>query len=403
MTHNPSTSPLQATLLLSLLSSSFAGATGIEQAYHDATAAARGNAFAATADTPAAVHYNPGGLAWQDEIAVQGTFFGTWSDTEYSGALGNASSTRSFQQTGALFASIPLEQVTLGFGLTTPHGLGIEYADDVAFRDLGYEADLAHLLFNSQIAWKISDTLGVGIGLSLAYNDLSLRQGIIAPGDSFSFEGTGWGLGWTAGVLWRPHEQHSFGLTYRSAIDVDIDGDARTQTVFPAVSDTSVNGETAFNYPQQVVLGYAWRPTERLLFEVNATWTDWTSFDTFRLELPGPDIEQPYDYNPSWVIGGGVSYAATDKLTLNAGYLYGEASVPDSTFNPLVPDSDLHVFSAGLQYQFSSYEVAATYLLGIRESRDVTGSPAAPFSGVSSDGRWETDGHTLLVSLKKTF
>ena len=96
----------------------FAGATGIEQAYHDATAAARGNAFAATADTPAAVHYNPGGLAWQDELAVQGTFFGTWSDTEFRGAVGRERTTDTFKATGALFATVPLDKVTLGFGLT---------------------------------------------------------------------------------------------------------------------------------------------------------------------------------------------------------------------------------------------------------------------------------------------
>ena len=91
-----------------------------------------------------------------------------------------------------------------------------------------------------------------------------------------------------------------------------------------------------------------------------------------------------------------------EQLTLNGGYLFGEETVPDSAFNPLVPDSNLHVLSTGFQYRFSSVEVAATYLYGFRESRTVSGSPAS-LAGISSDGRWSTDGHTLLVSVKKTF
>ena len=92
-------------------------ATGIEQAYHDAIAAARGNAFAATADTPAAVHYNPAGLAWQDTASITGTFFGTWSESSYRGALGSQTTSERFKNTGSLFAAIPFERFTLGLGL----------------------------------------------------------------------------------------------------------------------------------------------------------------------------------------------------------------------------------------------------------------------------------------------
>ncbi len=49
----------------------------------DAFATARGNAFVATADTPAAVHYNPAGLTQLEEASIQAGF--------YSIVLGNRS------------------------------------------------------------------------------------------------------------------------------------------------------------------------------------------------------------------------------------------------------------------------------------------------------------------------
>lgn len=389
---------LTALLLIENLS-----ATGIEQAYHDAVAAARGNAFAATADSPAAVHYNPAGLAWQDQAAVSGTFFGTWSESSYNGPLGNVTTSERFKNTGSLFAAIPFDRFTLGLGLTSPHGLSIDYQDTSALRSLALDAELAHLVFDAQLSGKITKQLSFGAGLAIAYDDLSLNQGLFVPGDSFGFEGDGWGLGFKAGLLWKPHEKHSFAITYRSEIDVEIDGSARTRTIVPGPSDTSVDSSTEFNHPQQWTLGYAWKPTDRWLFEVNATWTDWRSFDTFRLSLPGADLVQPYDYEPSWVIGGGVSCRLNDALTLNGGYLFGQETIPDSTFSPLVPDANLHVISAGLQYCWDTWEIAATYLYGFREDREVTGSPASPATMVTSDGQWQTDGSTVLLTLKKEF
>ena len=398
-------------LLLSSSPSLFA--TGIEQAYQDATAASRGNAVAASIESAAGIYYNPAGLAHITRAEVQTTLLGTFPETRYSGVLGSTSSSHDFAATGSFFAALPVEGLNgvVGIGLTLPHGLSVEYPEDGPLRSLAIESELAHAVFTATYSTKLSETVSFGLGLSYARDDIQTRQGLFVPGDFIDLDATGSGWGYTFGLQYRPNDSHSFGLTYQSQISVDLKGDISIRSLLdplgnplPTPFDLSAEARSHIRYPDKIIAGYAWQATEKTQVELNATWTGWDTLDQIDVStsIPAPELSTPYNHQPNFVLGLGVSHELNEHWTLHGGYLYGESVVPDSTFSPFIADSDLHVFSIGGTYSSEDCEITGTYLYGRRKGRNVSGSPTSPI-GVSSDGRWETDGHTFLATIKRRF
>ena len=385
-------------------------ATGIEQAYHDAQAAALGNAVSSRIDTAAAVHFNPAGLALIDRTELQATFFGTWAETDFQGAAFSTTSNQGFTPSGSLFFASPLPEDwgVVGLGLTLPHGLSSSYPEDSDLRNLAIDATLIHARLTGSYARSLSDTLRIGFGLVYAYDDLETRQGIAVPGDSnqLSVNGSSWG--WSFGLQWEPHPQHAVGFTFRSGLEIEHSGTLTTTTVLPTAQSFASPAESEIDYPDQYVLSYSWQATPALNLGIDVQWTDWSSFDEFSASANTPlgtlDLSVPWDYQPGLIIGVGAEYTVNPSLTLRGGYLFGESTIPDETLTPFVPDSDLHVFSLGAQWDWQDWSLAATYLYGLREEREVQGSPSDALTGtISSDGIWNTDGHTTLITLTRRF
>jgi long-chain fatty acid transport protein len=223
-------------LALLLLLPSLALGYGTRDATQDAEATARGNAFAATADDPAAIYYNPAGLMQLDGFNVEAGFYGISIDEQYKplhGQEGGHDSTGHdpFQAAPQLFLSYhPKDQVySFGIGVYSPFGLKTEWPDDASFRQAGVYGSLVMLAFNPTFAVQITRSLSLGLGISANYMDADLREGLTAmPGDSFSFKGNGLAVGGDAGIMWKPTQQHSIGFTYHSPISGDLTGHTQT-------------------------------------------------------------------------------------------------------------------------------------------------------------------------------
>lgn len=389
-----------------LASNSCIYATGIEQAYHDPTAAARGNAFSATADTPSAVHYNPAGLVWQEAPAIQGFSMFSRTNIRHDNISGGNQDAYQTILTGAFFANYPglaNDRLALGLGVIIPHGMGIEWSDNSLLRSIAQEATLTHMIISPTLSYRVNDCLSVGLSLNYAYDDLELTRGLFIPGDSFTFKGTGDGWGASLGVLWKPTDQWSVGMTYRSSIETHISGSATTETLVPVVSQSTVSGKTEFDYPQQIVAGVAYTPNDRWLFELNVQWTEWSAYKDFRLELPTGDLISPNNYDDTFLVGFGARYRLSDQIDLNFGYLYSQAAVSDSSYNAFVPDAPLHILSVGVDSYINNWKLSAAVLYGHREERKVSGSPISPTSMLSSDGTWKADGVSLLFGATLSF
>ena len=153
----------------------------------------------------------------------------------------------------------------------------------------------------------------------------------------------------------------------------------------------------SIDFPQQAGIGYAWRPIRPLKVEADVVWTDWNTLDSVVLRSGNPAFNSalPADWKSGFSYRLGVQYELSKEWTVRGGYAFGQNAVPGSTFSPLVPDSNFHLFAVGLGYNRPGWAVDAAYQLIYREGREINDS----VSGPAVNGTWDNTIHTVMVSL----
>jgi long-chain fatty acid transport protein len=388
---------------------SFAFGLGIRIADQNPFATARGNAFTATADNPSAIYYNPAGITQLEGTrALLGAYAITLEakvDLDAGGGNSRFSSTNDeLQFAPQLYLTYKPKnsRVAIGLGVYAPYGFGLEYPDDTPFRTLAHKGNIAYLTVNPVLAWQITDTLSVAVGATINYARAELEQGVLAPGDSFRFKGDATAYGFNGGIMWNPHKMHHFGISYRSATTMEFSGHTHLRTDPFTVAtpfgpfrvagiDREEDASTRFHFPQNIVVGYSFRPTENWNFEINVDWTDWDSLDTLNLRQASGDVALPFNWESSFFYEFGVTRKLPCNFSVSAGYIYSENSVPNESFNPIVPDSNRHIFSAGIGQRFEHFDWDLAYEFAYGPSRTIAqGSPA--------DGTYQFRSHAITLS-----
>ena len=391
---------LAALLLFPFLSEHLLGA-GFYLPNQDALATAKGNAFVATADSAAAVHYNPAGLTQlQSPQAILGA---------YAIQLGNQARTdgttyepkSEWQLVPHLYYAYPLDdRVALGIGLNSPFGLGNDWGQETSFRTIGAEAYLSHPGLILALAYEFNDQLSVGGSLTINYVDLTLEQGLGAvPLDYLRFEGDGVSLSATLSLRWQPRIEHAFGIRVTSGTSHTLDGDLESS----ALPDSSA--ELDFRTPLRVAAGYSFRPTPRWNIEFNIEWLDWDSLNTLELKSPalspGGTAPLVFNWQSNFIYELGFTYTTDAGYVLAAGYDYNENAEPDATFNPLVADANRHWLNAGIGRRLGNSMLTLAYQFGY-SNRRVRNNPVNA-AGQSANGRFESRHHAFVLSLRHSF
>ena len=245
----------------------FALADGFHLAGQSPEAVAKGNAFIATANTAAAVHYNAAGLTQIDGSSVQVGFYAISLDIEAKTAVGNFDLEREIQFTPQIYSAFRMdEKWVLGLGLNTPFGLASEWDHDTPFRTVATKSELKYATLWVVGAYEVNDCLSIGGGIGIHHADIDLRRGIgLAPTDEFTFEGDDQAVSWTLSVLWQPSEKHSFGAVYRSETDFTLKGESHSSPAYAFLprQDAQVDLTT----PATFGVGYSYRPNKKWNFE----------------------------------------------------------------------------------------------------------------------------------------
>lgn len=348
----------------------------------DPAAIARGNAFAATADNPSALYYNPAGITQLEGHNLQlGSlvYFNIYVDYKSPAGAKTENDTSILPVPHLYYAYSPADSpLSYGFGVYAPFGLGVKWHDDAPFATAGLESKLSYITINPVVAYQVGPSLSVAIGPNINYSQAKLRQqatGAI-PGSSFTFEGDDIGFGFNAGVLWQPHAQWSFGLNYRSASTIDYEGDGTFSPVPPLPSKTDSSAE--FKFPQIISGGVSYRPTPDWNLEVNVDWADWDTLNTVAIKNVGP---LPLNWESSFFYEAGVTRFLGEGYFMSAGYFFSEASTPDDNFTPIVPDTDLHVASFGVGRKGEKWDWAVAVQMIGGGYRKVTGNVNSTVDG----------------------
>jgi len=396
-------------------------ANGIRLVSQDAFAAARGEAFVATADNPSAIYYNPAGLTQLEGNTLRGGLNGLYFDPTFEPPAGRANSGTTYHIDNNYAAapqvyyahtwtSVP---VSVGVGAYSPYGASVTWPQDTGFRAVAIEGSLTYFRVNPVVAAEITPGLSLGCGVMVDYACTTSEQGLLRTAspfaNQFSFEGDGWSVGYNIGLLWRPHEKLSFGATFRSTTTLNFKGSTEIE-MQPVIQPAELPASLQYEFPLTAVFGVSYRPTPKWNLEVNADYTDWSSFDVLTIHQeqtpPFPvqrNVPITLEWKPSWIYEFGVTRYFDKGWHASAGCLYNQNSVPDDYYTPLVADLDRYFVAVGFGRKGRQLDFDITYQFGYGPPRTVVNSisPSQPgnFVGQNANGTYEWISHAVLVSV----
>jgi long-chain fatty acid transport protein len=356
---------------------------------HGASATGQAAAFAAQADDPSALHYNPAGMNQLEGIQVSaGTLF-IGGDVRFKSASGgnvkggvNGRIANPPPGTFFLTAHLPalglknLPNWTAGIGVTIPYAVQLEYPENSLIAPVMTQAALPLLDIKPTLAYKLNDYISVGGGLDIYTfaSFLGEGQGEFQqnPGINLEANGTDTALGFNASLLLTPIRNDAgkpllnFGFVYRNGADLNLKGDFRANGAKVADAETTVELPDIYTW---AIAGWPIRNSRHeWKIEVDVEYADWTDFKNLDLQLSdfkdpnlqlffGETIPQPRNYRDTWLLLIGTEYKALSPpalpnwdVALRAGYIRSETPIPNRTFEPAVPDADYNAISVGVGF-----------------------------------------------------
>jgi len=385
--------------LLSILVAAPSYGAGFGVFQQGAKAMGMAGAFTAQADDPSAMFHNVGGLAHQKERAFQlGATLVSIGATDFEGSESGFAAGATERSEAQLvipphfYWVEPLgDRWTFGLAVNSPFGLTSEWrGGDFSGRFLSRKASLNSLDVGTNLACKVSETLGVGFGVIVRFSEVELVRNL--PGfDPWSGQlvdiaeitlasDLDSGIGYQMGLSSHPNSSWSWGLSYRSKIEVDYDGDGRLRQILAsnAEFDASISAAIPFGrdlpfsmtieFPDMASLGLAVKPSPDWLVELDINWTGWSSLTEYAIRFsqsPEFDLTLPqrwedvYNYRlgVSRSSGSAGARAGVRDSQWRFGISFDQTPQPLMTLDPLLPDGDQSAVTLGYGFQKSSTSV----------------------------------------------
>jgi len=366
-----------------LLGASAASASGFQVNLNGQKNNGMGGVGVALSLDQAAMFYNPGALAMVRSNGVQVGVNAALARNAFIPESGGGQSqldNKLVTPVNFYAAFGPKEgKWKVGIGAYTPFGSELHYASNWEGRYALTDINLRSIFAQVTASYAITPQLSVGAGLvMLAYGDVDLQKDVPlsaqsgAPTPHVTLNGKAQKtFGYNAGILFKPSDKLSVGVSYRSQVDAKIkSGDVRLRDVIAATGSnfTATNFAATLPLPATATVGVAIMPNEKLTISADANLVFWSAYRTLDFTFSGNN-----GYGPNaGLVGGsttssakrfyqdalcfrlGGQYQVTSGLTVRAGGFYDMAAVKDGYITPETPDADRIGLTAGFTYEFAS-------------------------------------------------
>jgi len=397
----------------------FLFSAGFDISEHGTRATAMGSAFIARASDPSAIFYNPAGIAFLGKkwfyvggtlIAPKGSFEGA---NPFPGeGVKEELEPQYFPVPNVYIVYPATDKLTMGLGVYSPFGLGTKWKDPENFtgRYISTDSSITMFTINPVVAYKFSDKIAFGAGFEYSFSKLHVVQ-YIPVYNPFTYSITDVGtasldsdwkgsISFNAGILVKPSDKFSIGISYRNSQKVSYTGIADFSQIFtgnqifdymvnqllPFGEDVKVNA--SIKYPSYLGGGIAFYPNEKLSIEFDVGYTFWSMYDRLPISFPDYPMLNPSDeetkeyYHNNVTVRFGVEYMITEGTYLRAGYVYDQEAADAESVTPQLPDTTRHLVSVGLGKSLNEnlyIDLSAIYLLG--EDRSTEGKSKYGYEG----------------------
>lgn len=375
-------------------------------------------AYVADAGGADTAYFNPANMAFGDEkqklevdmtaITLSAMTFKGTAPTAGSGApdeSGGVSETEHFIVPALHYVSPAFGDWRFGFSIVVPAGLTKRWETQPA-RGYAKNFTLQTVEVNPSFAFRLSSEVSIAGGVRLIHTSGIVQSASVASRD---MHGSGLDFGYNLAVAYRPSTALRFAATYRSNVDLHVNGNAKLYFPDDGVYGGPVyyDGDAKVSVPIPAVLqlaaAYTFNATGDYPTTVEAVaersfWSSYVELDFDYKSSIGPltpSFDAPVDKH--WSDSDTFRVGVTQGLkawTLMAGFAYDTNPVPEKTLSFELPDSDAYIFSGGVRYRIDgAWDVGLGALYDIKKTRTVR----AENNDMGIDGTF-SDASALLVT-----
>ena len=362
-------------LIPALIAVAFSGgafASGFQLSEQSASGIGVANAgAAAAAEDASTIFFNPAGMTYLPEghnISFATTILDrrTHFTNEGTGGILNSTYGKPIGDSGgngggthaipALYYSYALtSDWRFGFAVNPTFADETDYDKTFTGRYSGLKTSIEIINFNPSVAYKVNDALSVAFGINYAKANVNFKQAVPSlptGADGVGrLKGDGDGWGYNLGVMWKIQPETRLGLSYRSKIKFDLEGE-KIQT------GTATRSITAdLETPDTASLALHHQFSDKWAVLADYTWTGWSSLQKLEpVYSDGTRAVSPlrYNFKDTYRVGLGTTYKLNNQWMLRVGTAYDKNPVPSDEFRTMtVPDADRYWLALGAKWNIT--------------------------------------------------
>lgn len=372
-------------LLVSAVAASTLMASGYKIPEQSLNSTALAGAYVSNATTADAAYFNPANMAFMssDRHLELNAMYIHLNPIDFSGQVGGPTTDVHTAQSASEDFLIPQiylvakpmgedESVRLGLSINEPAGLSKRWPEGVQAM---YAEEFTFKLIevNPSLSYKVLDNLAVAAGVRFVYT-----KGIIKTspaGGGLDMDGSSWDLGYNLALSYMPFDMWGMALTYRSKVDLTVEGGQATGYTPPY--PTATPASVTIPLPATLTFATDVDVTESTNLEFVYERTFWSAYEELNIEIPAmgplPGMPVAKNWEDSNTFRLGLTQGLGESLDLMLGVAYDETPVPDQSLGFELPDSNAVIFSGGVRWAMTEeLDIGVSALYDIKEDRFVS-------------------------------
>lgn len=359
------------------------------------------------------MYFNPAGMAFMDKtLDISASFTGIMP-TSTATVNGKDYETDNGVSTpiGVHTAFSIYDNLKAGLSFYTPYGSSINWTDNWPGAVLNQKCTLKVFTIQPTMAWAITPKFSIGAGAMFSWGTVDLDKGLVSastmdkalgvlsalgqvPADTPPFGQTSPAsvnlkgkadvvIGFNVGAMYNISDKWTVGASFRSKMAMKVKtGDAHVRyanSVSQAVLGESLDLINEANFkaempcPWVLGMGVAFKPTSKLTLTADARLTGWHAYKRLDIEFLAEQLT-PYNqnilkkYKNSWCYSLGAQYAVTDRFDARLGLMIDTSPVNKSYYNPETPGMTKIEPTCGLSFRplpQLSIDLAFMYVAGL--------------------------------------
>ena len=258
----------------------------------------------------------------------------------------------------AFFTMAINPKLSFGVAINAPFGLKTEYDTPWRGQLVAIKSEIKSVNINPSVAFKASDTVSIGVGLSAQYLDADLTNcGNVGCTVEAKLSAHDWGYGGNLGILIQASPSTRIGAHYRSTIKYTLEGDAS----FSNAAALNSNVKADLKVPDSFSLSMFHALNGQWELMGDLTWTGWSTLQQLQVIRTSPNgagaqsgstlTTLPFNWDDTWRYSIGANYKLNPETKLRFGVALDKTPTNDVDRTARLPDQDRTWLAFGVQWK----------------------------------------------------